>query len=64
MFNHISVTPLEKRLSVTSAIVATVDDDEVLLLDLENAGPSTPSDVLPVIGGREQWTHYDLTYTA
>ena len=63
MSNHISVTPREKSPRVTSAAVATVDADEVLLVDPENTGPPIPSAFVPVIGGHEQWTQYDLATT-
>ena len=53
MLNRISVPPREKRPRFTSVIVATFDDEEVLLVDPENAGPSIPSACVPVIGGRE-----------
>ena len=46
---------------VTSAVVAIVDDDQVLLVELETAGFSILSAFVPVIGGQEQWTHYDAT---
>ena len=29
-------------------------------MDTENAGPSRPIAFVPVIGGHEQWIHYDL----
>ena len=61
MLNDIPETPREKPPRVTSAVVATIDDDEVFLVDLENAGPSMPSAFMPVIGGQGQWTHCDLT---
>ena len=63
MFNHISVTPHEKRPRVTSAVVATINNDEVLLVDPENAGSSIPSSVVPGISGQEQWNYYNLTST-
>ena len=37
------MTPHEKRPGVTSAVVATFDDDKALLVDPENARPSIPS---------------------
>ena len=61
MLNHMSVVPRENRPRVTSAVVATVDEDEVLLVDPESAGPSIPFHVVPVIGGKAHWTHSDLT---
>ena len=29
-------------------------------MDPENAKPSIPNAFVPIISGREQWTHYDL----
>ena len=43
MLNHISVTPCEMQSGVTCAVVATDDNNEVLLVDPDNAGPSIPS---------------------
>ena len=63
MFNQISVTPHKKWPRVTSAVVATVDEDEVLLVDPEKLGSPIPSAFVPVIGGHEQWTQYDLATT-
>ena len=63
MLNHITVTPRDKRPRATSAVVATVDNDEVLLVDPENAGSALSSDFVPVTGGQEQWTYNDLTST-
>ena len=63
MLNHIYVTPLKKWPRVSSA-VATFDDDEVLFVDPENAGPSISSAVVPVISGQEQWTHWRLIHYA
>ena len=63
MLNHISVILCGKQPRITSAVAATVDNDEDLLVNPENAGPSIPSAFVPVIGGQEQWTHYNLTST-
>ena len=61
MLNHIHVTPREKQPRVTSAVVVTIEDDGVFLVDPENSESSIPSAVVRVIGGQEQWTHFDLT---
>ena len=61
MLNRISATPCVKRPGVTSAVVATVVEEEVLLVDPESDGPATPSAFVPVIGGQGQWTHEDQT---
>ena len=55
------MTPRTKRPRVISAVVATVDDDEAVLVDPENTGPSIPYAFVPVISGQGQWTHHDLT---
>ena len=62
MLNHFAVNPRDKRPRVAN-VEALVDDDneDILLVDSENAGTSTQPDFVPITGGQEQWSHYDLT---
>ena len=58
-----SLTPREARPRVSSAVVTSVYNGNVLLVDSGNAGSSMSSAFVPVIGGQEQWLRYDLTST-